>query len=194
MEFASYLAGEPWTDHPACTHPLLAHLARMVNDYTSDEGRRRLIELVPSVVGLTSDDVRADLRIALRAAATALPVAAEERQRAMAVTVLTARRLLGDLGGPAPDQLDAIGARALAQVPLATRWAERYTAEIPVSLRAFRDRGARAAVHYSVEGIARSCSGAPDTLLHDLLAATIDDFRRDCGLRPAAPRLLKPAR
>ena len=24
MEFASYLAGEPWSDHPACTHPLLA--------------------------------------------------------------------------------------------------------------------------------------------------------------------------
>jgi len=28
MEFASYLAGERWSDHPACTHPLLAVLAR----------------------------------------------------------------------------------------------------------------------------------------------------------------------
>ena len=28
MEFASYLAGERWSDHPACTHPLLAALAR----------------------------------------------------------------------------------------------------------------------------------------------------------------------
>lgn len=26
MEFASYLAGEPWSDHPACTHGTLAHL------------------------------------------------------------------------------------------------------------------------------------------------------------------------
>ena len=24
MELASYLAGERWSDHPACTHPLLA--------------------------------------------------------------------------------------------------------------------------------------------------------------------------
>ena len=28
MELASFLAGERWSDHPACTHPLLAALAR----------------------------------------------------------------------------------------------------------------------------------------------------------------------
>ena len=28
MELASVLAGERWSDHPACTHPLLAQLAR----------------------------------------------------------------------------------------------------------------------------------------------------------------------
>jgi hypothetical protein len=39
MEFASLPAGEPWSDHPACTHPLLAAVARHVNDYTSDAGR-----------------------------------------------------------------------------------------------------------------------------------------------------------
>jgi hypothetical protein len=27
MEFASYLAGERWSDRPACTRPLLAELA-----------------------------------------------------------------------------------------------------------------------------------------------------------------------
>src|SRR3954454_22273382 len=88
MEFASYLAGERWSDHPSCTHPLLARLARLVNDYTSDAGRQRLVCLIPSVVGLTSDDVRVDLRIALRAALAALPVLAEERQRSMAMTVV----------------------------------------------------------------------------------------------------------
>src|SRR6266576_2338551 len=40
MELASYLAGERWTDHPACTHPLLAELARQVNDHVSDETRQ----------------------------------------------------------------------------------------------------------------------------------------------------------
>src|SRR2546430_6952780 len=68
MELASVLAGERWSDHPACTHPLLAALARHVNDYTSDAGRRRLAELIPSVIGLTSDDPRVDARIALRCA------------------------------------------------------------------------------------------------------------------------------
>ena len=54
MEFASFLAGERWSDHPACTHPSLAALARLVNDWTSDTNRPRLAHLVPSVIGLTS--------------------------------------------------------------------------------------------------------------------------------------------
>ena len=53
MEFASYLAGESWSDHPRCTHPLLAAVARLVNDNTSDDGRQRLTGLIPSVIGLT---------------------------------------------------------------------------------------------------------------------------------------------
>ena len=65
MEFASLLAGERWSDHPACTHPLLATLARHVNDHTSDAGRQRLADLVPSVIGLTGEDLHIDARIAL---------------------------------------------------------------------------------------------------------------------------------
>ena len=41
MEFASLLAGERWSDHPVCTHPLLGAVARHVNDFTSDAGRPR---------------------------------------------------------------------------------------------------------------------------------------------------------
>src|SRR6266498_6021242 len=47
MEFASLLAGERWSDHPACTHPLLSAVARHVNDWTSDAGRPRLAPLIP---------------------------------------------------------------------------------------------------------------------------------------------------
>ena len=39
VELVSYLAGERWSDHPACTHSLLTSVARLVNDHTSDEGR-----------------------------------------------------------------------------------------------------------------------------------------------------------
>ena len=65
MELASYLAGERWSAHPACTHPLLAALARDVNDHIRDLGQARLAELVPSVIGLTGDDLHLDARIAL---------------------------------------------------------------------------------------------------------------------------------
>ena len=99
MEFASLLAGERWSDHPACTHPLLAAVARHVNDYTTDAGRPQLATLIPSVIGLTGDDLHIDARIALGSATMALPVVAAERQRVMAVSVLTCERLLAGLDG-----------------------------------------------------------------------------------------------
>jgi hypothetical protein len=99
MELASYLAGEPWSDHPACTHPLLAAVARDVNDYTSDAGRARLAGLIPSVIGLTGEDLHIDARITLLCARRALPVAAAERQQTMAVSVLACERVLADLDG-----------------------------------------------------------------------------------------------
>jgi hypothetical protein len=99
MELASYLAGERWSAHPACTHPLLAALARDVNDHIRDLGRARLAELVPSVIGLTGDDLHLDARIALGCARTALPVVAAGRQQIMAVAVLAWERVLADLDG-----------------------------------------------------------------------------------------------
>jgi hypothetical protein len=175
MEMASYLAGERWSDHPSCTHPLLARLARLVNDYTCDAERDRLAGLIPSVVGLTSDDVRVDLRIALRAALSALPVVAEERQRSMAMTVIVANRLLAEMDGRAPDHLQEPSRRTLEQVPLAAQWAYEMSADMPLSLRSFRRRGAPAAVLYAVDGIAKACVPDPDGLLRDLLTATIAD-------------------
>jgi hypothetical protein len=50
MEFASLLAGERWSDSPACTHPLLAAVARHVNDFTADAARPRLAVLVPQAI------------------------------------------------------------------------------------------------------------------------------------------------
>ncbi|MGH8944263.1 MAG: hypothetical protein ACRDWF_15710, partial [Acidimicrobiia bacterium] len=84
MEYASFLAGERWSDHPRCTHPLLAGVARDINDHTSDAGRYRLVPLIPSVVGLNGEDPRVDVGIAARCALVALPVVAEPRQRALA--------------------------------------------------------------------------------------------------------------
>ena len=58
MEYVSLLAGEPWSDQPRCTHPVLAELARMVNDSTTPAGRARLVPYIPAVIGLSPDDPR----------------------------------------------------------------------------------------------------------------------------------------
>lgn len=65
MEAVSVAAGDAWTDAPACTHPLLAHLARMVNDAVSDESREGLRSFIPDLVGTDSDDPVEHARIAL---------------------------------------------------------------------------------------------------------------------------------
>lgn len=187
MELASYLAGERWSDHPACTHPLLAAIARHVNDCTSDAGRPRLAALIPAVIGLTTDDPRLDARLTLRAAAEALPVVAADRQRVMAVAVLTSTRVLAELDGRAPaGPLAERGEHALAAVPSAAAWARRYTGSGAVPVRGFRRHAAPSAVRYAVEGIARACVPDPDRRLHELLRAAIEDCRTWLAPPPVA--------
>jgi hypothetical protein len=173
MEFASYLAGERWSDHPRCTHPLLAALARGVNDHTSDEGRRHLAPLIPSVIGLTSDDLRLDAHIALLCAQTALPVVAAEQQRVMAVGVLSCEQALADLGHAGPSGVDAAGRTA----PQAMQWAQRFTAELAPSVKRFGRIAAPSIVSNAVRGIATACVPDPDGLLRRLLVDAIDECR-----------------
>ncbi|GAA4468133.1 hypothetical protein [Phytohabitans houttuyneae] len=183
MEMASYLAGERWSDHPACTHPLLASLARLVNDHTTDPGRQRLAELIPSVIGLTSDDVRWDALIALRAAETALPVVSAEMQNAMAVSVLSGNRLIAGLDGRPPDTLRPDSRAALLRAPLAARWAHRFTYDVSVSRKMYQRHGAPRTVEFAVQGIAKACIPDPDETLRALLAGAIDDVT---AAQPAA--------
>jgi hypothetical protein len=174
MELASLLAGERWSDHPACTHPLLAALARHVNDHTSDAARQRLTELIPSVIGLTGEDLHIDARIALRSATMALPVVAAGRQRVMAVSVLTCERVLADLDGRAPGALEEQSRLALAEVPHAADWAYRFTSGVRPSNKGFRRQAAPTIVQDAVEGIAHACVPDPDGMLRGLLVQAIE--------------------
>jgi hypothetical protein len=178
MEFASYLAGERWSDHPSCTHPLLAALARLVNDNVSDNTRNDLARLVPSVIGLTSTDLRVDAHIALRCATTALPVAAAERQLALAVSILAAEEMLARLDGAPPGRLSPRSKQALEQVPQAAAQARRFSKAAKITEKGFRRYAAPNAVQLSVVGIVQACIPDPDKMLRDLLAAAIDDCTR----------------
>ncbi|MFG1705756.1 hypothetical protein ACFLIM_21415 [Nonomuraea sp. M3C6] len=175
MELASYLAGERWSDHPACTHPLLAALARLVNDNTSDESRARLVGLVPSIIDLSSDDLRVDARIALRCATTALPVAAAERQLALAVSVLAAEEMLTRLDGAPSGRLSEASRRAMEEVPHAAEQARRFSRAARITEKGFRRYAAPNAVQLSVVGIVQACIPDPDSLLRTLLEETIAD-------------------
>jgi hypothetical protein len=184
MEFASLLAGEPWSDDPACTHPLLAAVARHVNDQTSDDGRSRLAALIPSVIGLTGHDPRIDGRIALRCATTALPVVAADRQHVMAVSVLACERFLAELDGRPDDDLGDTSRSALAQAPDAARWATHFTTGVRPTEKRFRGQVAPSIVRSAIEGIARACIHDPDAMLRDLLVRSIADCAAWCTADP----------
>ena len=175
MEMASFLAGERWSDHPACTHPLLAHLARLVNDSVTDSARAQLIPLIPSVVGLASDDLRVDATIALRSALAALPIAAASRQHVLATAVLGCERVLAELDGRDLDSMGSQSREVLAQAPEAADWARSFSGRIRGSHRTFRSQTAPHILNLAVEGIALACVPHAEQRLIDLLAAAIAD-------------------
>ena len=187
MEFASYLAGERWSDHPACTHRTLAHLARMVNDRTSDAARARLTPLIPTVIGLTSDDPLLDVLLATRAAAAALPIVAEERQRSQAVGLRVAGEILAHHEGSLVEELRETAEAALRTAPAADDWAARFIAEVgPVRRPSMTSRQCLDIVTGAVDGIARACVADADDRLVALLTAAVSDTARFVGTDDAA--------
>ena len=186
MEFASYLAGERWSDHPACTHPLLAALARDVNDLCGDSARGTLVGLIPRVVGLTSGDPLVSATIAMRAAAAAYPIASFERQRALAVGMLN---LLGSIEAP---ELARIARQAFEQAPDCERWARTFLASHTLG-RPFDDRAGLAMITTAAVGIALACVPDADARLAHLLGEAIADTERLVRDTSSAPAELVTA-
>ena len=56
MEAAAYIAGEGWSDHPACVSPVIAEFCRSWNDAMDDEDRQMLRPLIPLLIGTASDE------------------------------------------------------------------------------------------------------------------------------------------
>lgn len=179
MEYASYLAGETWSDHPSCTDPALASLARMVNDCTSDAARGRLVTLIPSVIGLTGSGTITGIRLAARAASAALPIASEGRQRALAAGLLRCDDLLGGFGDSASSTSRSMIRRALDDTPGASSWAVEFlTAAGPLNTRSI-PLMSDAIIRTAVVGIADACVQDPDDRLRELLTQAIANFDVD---------------
>ena len=189
MELASYLAGERWSDHPRCTHPLLASVCRLVNDLTSDGQRSRLAALIPCVIGLTSDDrgrrphrpaLRPDRPADRRGRGPERDGRGGARRRAGA----------GRAGGPAPagKPRGRQPGGALASAPLAAHWARSSArgGDPDVSVEQFRRL--RRAEHRPLRraAVARACVPDPDRRLYELLVGAIDDCAVLCGRVPVS--------
>jgi hypothetical protein len=192
MEFASYLAGERWSDHPRCTDPTLAALARAVNDTIHDRRRGELVPEIPRVIGLRGDDDRLGLVIALRAATAALPVSSMERQRALAVAVLATLEALAmhGLNEPSP-RADAL--RALEATPDAAAWAAAHLAIWQVRAAELVRHGCDAIVRAAAIGIAQACVDDADERLAAMLRAAIGDAEFFLGRSEEPAPAIQPA-
>lgn len=178
MEMASYLAGERWSDHPDCTHPVLASLARCVNDALGDEHRQELAWMIPDVVGLNPDDRAVAPTVMRRAALAALPIAASERQNTMALALIAAEHELARLGG-GRDVLSREARHALDCVPAAEHWAREFaqlTGEGPP-----RPDAAPRVIALAVAGIAAACVDDAPGRLVALLRQAIDEVSALAG-------------
>jgi hypothetical protein len=175
MEYASYLAGMRWSDHPACTHPTLAALARLVNDLTSDGARSRLAIHIPSVVGLVGENPRIPLLVSTIAAASALPIASQTRQRALATALVRCERLLDNLAGPEVERARTRIRVAFLLTPGTEGWARAYVREAALDTPRTGELNDEAILRTAVIGIADACVDNADERLASLLAQAIEE-------------------
>ncbi|HMH58598.1 MAG TPA: hypothetical protein VK537_05410, partial [Galbitalea sp.] len=171
----SFLAGERWSDRPACTHPALAALARLVNDLTSDGARSALSTHIPSVVGLNGDDPRVPVILSVLAASSALTVASSMRQSALATGLIRCEQLLDQWDGPEIERARTRIRAAFLLAPGTEDWAKEFIDQLS-------PRGARvlaindeAVLRTAAIGIADACIENADDRLARLLEQSIDE-------------------
>ncbi len=171
MEFASFLAGERWSDHPSCTNPLLAQLARQVNDNLGDGNRQQLVPLIPLVVGRLGGE-HTWLTLPVAVAAGPILDVPEETQRVLAAGLLGAERLCRQ-GGTDLAATERQARAALDLVPGAVEWLERLRIVPRVTPRVFARRCAPTMIRCAVDGVAESGGRHRDERLRALLESGI---------------------
>lgn len=177
MEMASVLANEPWSDRPSCTHPLLADLARLVNDNTSDQNRGELAVLIPSVIGLRGGGGEWIVEVTSAVALHAISDVPEHSQRALAVGLIRC------------NELAAVGSdvdQAAHRVPGAMAWARQFASGSRITEKLFAKRTAPTVMRCAVRGLMASAvtEADADARLRDLLRVAVATAER---LEPQAP-------
>lgn len=97
MEAVSAVTDDRWTDAPSSTHPLLAHLARLINDAVSDDLRDDLTAFIPDLIDTNSSEPFVHALIAEVCTSYALTAGESPMLRRMR---RSAERRLGELKRP----------------------------------------------------------------------------------------------
>jgi hypothetical protein len=185
MEVASLLAGERWSDHPRCAHPVLAAAARRVNDLTSKHELPRLVPLVPLVIGTADPDPGHATRLARFCLEWVGDIDSRHRQ-ALDCSALTAELLL-EVAPPA-----VIEARHTSE-------ARKLNRRLSPTLDTYARRAAPAVAVLVSEVVAETSSDADAALrafLEGLLRFAHGDRRRSGPALsgPALSELSRPSR
>jgi hypothetical protein len=179
MEYTSVLAGERFTDSPHCTDPVLAAIARAVNDYTRDAARQRI---APFAGDLTTacgagDDIQR--RLVRHCLLTALPRACGSRRHVVLVALLGLdRAAAGASAGWDRSMLSVDTELALLGRDAGLAEAASYVATLKVTVGEHQRRALGVAAEVAVATIAESGDDADDVLV-DLLRHCVADYRRE---------------
>jgi hypothetical protein len=162
MEYVSVLAGTHFSDHPRCTDPTLAALARHVNDACTDAGRPLLVAFAPELAATSPVDARGTAAI-VRAAVIAAHAAAGETG-GLRRHVRRAERRLERVMGNGP-----LAALARRLDPLHRCGAARRGLEASVAaMRALPEPQRDAALRAVLGAAIAATSGVPGSPLHSL--------------------------
>jgi hypothetical protein len=186
MEYTSLLAGERFSDEPACTERVLTALAQSVNDATSDGGRQRLAPLAAELAGANGGGPAAVVAVVRRCVLTALPYAEGRRRWLLLVAAFGADRAnSGWSKGFDADMIDPDTDLALVTARLGGGCADdaaSFVAALRVPMDEYLRRGAPKSVALAV-GIIAESADTPDEaeeveeVLHRLLGDCLTDYR-----------------
>jgi len=192
MEAVSAVAGEPWSNSPSCTSPVITAYARSLNDSLPDDARQRLKVYIPRLVGTAEPDL--ELRRAFACADAAIRVFAPLAFKAAGLVEAAAT-----LGALAPvDGESAESARSAAESAESTArsaaslstWSAAESMRMAAESARSAARSAWSAARSSAESAARSAARSAESAQAAARSAESAQAAAESAARAAAFDLL----
>ncbi len=189
MEYTSLLAGERFSDAPRCTDPVLAAIARAVNDYSRDASRQRIAPFAGDLTTAEGAGEDVQRRLVRHCLLTALSRATGTRRHVLLVALLGLdRAAAGADDGWDASMLSVDSELALLHNDAGLAEAAAYVANVPVSVGEHARRALGVAAEVAVATIADSGDDADDVLFQ-LLRQCLDDYRAALAGRAQGSKL-----